>query len=385
MREMKLGLLGLFIAGSVLAGLGPNCHMNSFLAYAEEVTTLAIGKAAPDFDLPGVDDQNHTLKEYSDADLLIVLFTCNHCPTAQAYEDRIQKLYAEYKKQNVELVAISPNSAEAVRLDELGYSDLGDSLEDMKVRAKESGFKFPYLYDGETQSVSKAYGVRATPHVYVFDRERKLRYVGRIDDNEVGPPKSHDLRNALDELLAGKEVSVPETRVFGCSTKWADKKASAVRAVEKWNQEDAELKLVKPAELRKRLTEKSEKYRLVNVWATWCVPCVAEMDDLVEIHRMYRNRHFELITVSADAKNRIKKAEKVLDEKNCSAENYILDIESQDDLFDAVDPEWEGAVPYTALISPEGKVIHRIHGEFDPFLLRKEIVKHIGRTYADKK
>ncbi len=352
---------------------------------AKEVTPLEIGKPAPDFRLPGVDGRDYSLKDFADSKLLMVIFTCNHCPTAQAYEQRILDLYRDYKGKSVAIVAISPNNAEAVRLDELGYTDLGDSLEDMKIRAKDVGFEFPYLYDGETQETSTAFGVLATPHVFIFDEARKLRYAGRIDDNEVKEPTSHDARNALDELLLGKEVSVPETRVFGCSTKWADKQQAAAESLTKWEQEEAELQVIKPADLKKRLTEESEKYRLVNVWATWCAPCVEEMDELVTMHRMYRKRRqFELITVSADDMSAAEDAKRVLNEKACSASNYILDTDRRDDLFESVDPEWKGAVPYTILISPAGKVIHRVHGEFAALELRREIVKHIGRTYASR-
>lgn len=351
-------------------------------AWPKEVEPLHIGQAAPDFELTGVDGKTYRLSDFKDSKLLLVLFTCNHCPTAQAYEPRIKELYADYKDRGVKLVAISPNAAEAVRLDELGYSDLGDSLDDMELRAKQRGFEFPYLYDGDTQTTSTAYGVLATPHAFLFDSDRKLRYAGRIDDNEIKEPTRKDLRLAIDDLLAGRSVSVPETPVFGCSTKWADKKQSAVDALAKWNQESAELRVVTPDELRKRLSEPSEKFRLVNVWATWCIPCVEEMEELVTIHRMYRNRPLEVITVSADDKQAFAAAEKVLNDKHCSATNYILDAENRDTLFKAVDPEWKGAVPYTALISPRGKVIYRVHGEFDPRELKRTIVEHIGRTYA---
>ena len=132
-------------------------------------TELKIGDVAPDFFLPDVDGKEYSLKEFADAELLVVVFTCNHCPTAQAYESRIMQLHEDYKNRNVALVAISPNDDEALRLDELGYTDVGDSLEDMKIRAKERGFEFPYLYDGETQKTSLAYGVVATPQVFIFD------------------------------------------------------------------------------------------------------------------------------------------------------------------------------------------------------------------------
>src|SRR5215213_5826456 len=123
---------------------------------------LEIGAPAPDFKLPGVDGKTHTLADFKDAKLLVVVFTCNHCPTAQAYEDRIIALANDYKDKSVALVAINPNDAASVRLDELGYTDLSDDLPSMKLRAKERNFPFPYLDDGETQETAKAYGVVAT-------------------------------------------------------------------------------------------------------------------------------------------------------------------------------------------------------------------------------
>ncbi|MCA9194909.1 MAG: redoxin domain-containing protein [Planctomycetales bacterium] len=372
---------GAVIAGSVLVIF---FSILTEISAAKEVVPLKIGTPCPEFRLPGVDDKMYTLKDFSESKLLVIVFTCNHCPTAQAYEERVIELHRKYHEQEVALVAVSPNDPLSVRLDELGYTDLGDDLDDMKVRAKQRDFTFPYLYDGETQEFSTKLGVLATPHVFIFDQQRILRYAGRIDDNESGEPKSRDAQRAIDELLSGKSVSVPETPVFGCSTKWADKQSSAEEAMAKWNKEIAELSAIKPADLKKRLYEKSQRYRLVNVWATWCVPCIEELDALVEMHRMYRKRHFELITISADDKGQLAKAQQVLQDKHCSAANYLLDAESRDDLFATVDDQWKGAVPYTLLISPEGEVVHRIHGELDAVELKRVIVDHIGRTYASR-
>src|SRR6185295_17306300 len=138
--------------------------------------------------------------------------------------------------------AISPNDPQALRLDELGYTEFSDSFDEMKLRAKDQGFEFPYLYDGDTQKTSLDYGVLATPQVYLFDQDRKLRYVGRIDDSDVKTVTSHDARNAIDALLAGKPVPVEKTRTFGCSTKWSDKRPDAVKSLEKWDKEPVELK-----------------------------------------------------------------------------------------------------------------------------------------------
>jgi thiol-disulfide isomerase/thioredoxin len=119
----------------------------------------------------------------SKAPVLVVVFTCNHCPIAQMYEQRISQLAADYRARGVAVVAIQPNAPEAIRVDELDSSDLSDSLEEMRIRASYKHLDYPYLYDGETQQTARAYGPQATPHVFVFDRQRLLRYEGRMDDN----------------------------------------------------------------------------------------------------------------------------------------------------------------------------------------------------------
>src|SRR5271155_1740327 len=196
-------------------------------ASAEEVhPTLALGSPAPDFSLPGVDGQIHKLADYTSSPILVVVFTCNHCPIAQMYEGRIQQLEMDYRDKGVAVVAIQPNDPQAIRIDELDSSDISDSLEEMKIRAEYKHLQYPYLYDGDTQSVTLAYAPQATPHVFVFDETRHLRYEGRFDNSyRTELVKTKDARNAIDELLAHKEVSVKHTGVFGCSTKWKEKAA----------------------------------------------------------------------------------------------------------------------------------------------------------------
>ncbi len=165
---------------------------------------LAIGSKAPDFKLPGIDGKTYSLSSFSKANILVIVFTCDHCPTAQAYEQRLIQLTKDYSSRGVAVVAIMPNDPKSVQLDELGYADLGDSFEEMKIHAKRKHFNFPYLFDGDHEDAAKAYGPVATPHVFIFDKERKLRYQGRIDDVEkpTGTPKNSDTRNAIEALLA---------------------------------------------------------------------------------------------------------------------------------------------------------------------------------------
>ncbi len=349
---------------------------------AAESTTLAIGVAAPDFSLPGVDGKTYSLGDFADAEVLAIIFTCNHCPTAQAYEARIKQLAADYQDRGVAVVAISPNDAAAVRLDELGYTDLGDSLEDMQVRARDHEFNLPYLYDGETQAMSHAYGPVATPHVFLFDRDRKLQFCGRIDDHEnPAKVKTHDTRDALEAMLAHKPVPVATTRTFGCSVKWADKRQSAVDALSKWDEETAELNTIDAAGLGELVANKTDKLRLINIWATHCGPCVTEFPELVEMHRMYRNRDFELVTVSADAPENREAALKFLNREHASTTNYIFDQDDPYALADALGVEWQGALPFTVVVKPGGEVVYSKMGPIDPLELRRAIVDTLSRYY----
>lgn len=349
---------------------------------AETPKTLEIGEPAPDFNLPDIDGKYYRLADFKDADILVVIFTCNHCPTAQAYEDRIKKLTADYKDKGVAVVAISPNDPNAVRLDELGYSDLGDSLEDMKIRVKQKRFNFPYLYDGRTQKVSLSYGPVSTPHVFIFDKQRKLRYIGRVDDSENPKNiKSNDTRNAIEALLAGKEVPVPKTRTFGCSIKWSNKRDSVKKALEAWSKEDVTLELIDTAGIKEIVANDSDKLLLINVWATWCGPCVTEFDELITINRMYRRRDFELITISADSLDHKDKVLKFLKEKVASGRNYLFNSENKYALMEAVDKESPGGIPYTILIKPGGEIIYRRIGLIKPLELKCTIVEYLGRYY----
>jgi thiol-disulfide isomerase/thioredoxin len=368
----------LLVILSSLAGAAPSIRADE----APVVSTLSVGAAAPDFDLPGVDGRRYSLKSFAAARVLAIVFTCNHCPTAQAYEERIQKLHDDYAGKGVALVAISPNDPKAIRLDELGYTDLSDSLEEMKVRARDKGITYPYLYDGETQAVAHRYGPVATPHVFVFDQARTLRFVGRVDDGENPEKiKVQDTRNAIDALLEGRPVPVEKTKVFGCSIKWAEKEGWAAEAAKKWAAEDVIVSPIDAAGLGDVARNDSGKLRLVNVWATWCAPCVVEFPQLVAINRMYRGRAFEVVTVSADPAPLRGDVVKFLKDHQASTRNYIGDADERPAMGNALDPEWHGEIPHTMLVAPGGKVIYRTRGQFEPLALKKAIIGYLGRYY----
>ncbi|HEX8202646.1 MAG TPA: TlpA family protein disulfide reductase, partial [Isosphaeraceae bacterium] len=254
-------------------------------------------------------------------------------------------------------------------------------FEEMKVRARDHHFAYPYLYDGATQETSRAFGVLATPHVFIFDADRRLRYAGRFDDAEVKAVKSHDAVNAVEALLADRSVPVATTRVFGCSTKWADKRADAQKSRERWDAEPVTLEGIDDAGVAKLARNDTKALLLVNLWATWCGPCVAELPELVTMNRMYRGRPFRLVTISLDEPEKREEALGVLTTHRVAATNYLLKTEDRDKFAEALDPRWPGPVPYTLLIAPGGKVLYRHVGEIDPLEVKRAIVDHLGRTY----
>lgn len=338
--------------------------------------TLALDAQAPDFKLPGVDGRSHSLKEFRKAPILVVVFTCNHCPTAQYYEERLNQIVNDYAKKGVSLVAINPNDPKSIRLDELGYTDMSDSFAEMKVRAKFKKFHFPYLYDGARQEVSRAYGPVATPHAFVFDKDRRLRYSGRVDDSERPDlVKTRDLRDAIESLLAGREVAVPQTKSFGCSIKWAGKEEGVKRYMAGLAAEAVSVEPVDADGLKALRTGQSAKVRLVNFWATWCGPCVTEFPDLVTINRMYRHRAFELITVAANYPDEKKEVLAFLRNHQASCRNLIFGEPDKYKLMEAFDPKWDGGLPYTVLLGTGGDVLYRAHGAIDTLEVKRAIVR----------
>jgi peroxiredoxin len=361
--------------------------------------TLSIGDPAPEFSLQGIDKETHTLADYESAQVLVIAFISNHCPDSQAAEGRLKKLVSDFRPRGMSLVAINPNHPDGLRADELGYSKYNDSFEEMILHAKDQEFNFPYLNDGDTQRTAKAYGCLATPHLFIFDADRKLRYKGELDDSRFADPatvKRSAARDAVEALLDGKPVPLAETRPHGCSTKWLEKKASVATEIEKWKGTPVDVELIDAAGVAALKKNGTSKLRLFNVWSTTCAPCVQEFPELVKTARKFGMRQFEMITISLDAPDDITKAKAFLEKHNVSlherlkpslkaenrtTNNYLYQGADQDQLVAALDPEWPGPIPHSVLVDPEGTIIWRHNGMIDGEELRTEILEQLGRFY----
>ena len=343
---------------------------------------LALGSPAPNFELPGVDGAIHKLSDYSASKVLVVIFICNHCPIAQMYETRVEQLAADYKERSVSVVAIEPNDPNAITIDELDSSDMSDSLEEMKIRAQYKHLTYPYLYDGETQSVTEAYGPQATPHAFVFDSSRRLRYEGRVDNSyRAEMVTTHEVRDAIDAILANREVTVKHTGVFGCSTKWKEKHAAQLEALRKIESQPVKLEMASASDLKKLRSNPDKKMMLVSFWATWCGSCIHEFPDLEDTYRMYKVRDFELVTVAANMPDEKDSVMRLLQKFHATSRNLLFDSTDTAVLQAAFDPKWESAVPYTVLIAPDGKVLYQKQGSVDILELRRTILANMPSDY----
>jgi peroxiredoxin len=390
---MALGLL----AGTLLAAQDP--AVSAEHGMPPGFHTLAIGDSAPDFSLLGVDGKTYSLADFKDSPFLMVIFLSNHCPASHACETRFIPFVASLAGKGVAVVAINPNSLEGLRVEELGYSKYSDSYDEMKLYAKERGFTFPYLYDGGTQVTARAYGCLCTPHLFIFDAQRHLRYMGRFDDSQLpglDTVHSSDGAVAMNALLAGTPVPVEVTRPMGCSTKWITKQNMVAEGNEAWKRMPVSIQPVDAAGIAALASNPTNRLRVINIWATWCVPCVEEFPGLVSISRRLETRDFDLITVSVDEPADQDKALAFLQKEHAAVppgakksvaaqgrttNNFIYTGPKGDSLAEALDPKWPGGYPYTVVIAPGGEVVYRNAGALDVPAFQSMLIDRLGVYY----
>lgn len=358
----------------------------SSVSLSGQVAQLQIGQLAPDFKLKGIDNKIYTLNDFSTYRILVIIFTCNHCPTTQAYEERINQLVNNFQKTGVGFVAIMPNYPDAVLWEELAYSDIGDRFDDMKKRAEEGKYTYPYLYDGDGQKVAKNYGISVLPHTMVFDEERKLRYSGWIDnvENPYVTPGSKDCQNAIEALLEGKDIKENETKSFGCLVKWESDTAWKTKVDADWAQRNISIKEINTTGIKKFTGNYTENLLLLYFWSLENETSQHFLSDMVHIHRSYNQRFVELITFDIDNSEQKNLILNVLKTNTSAVKNYIIKTNDNVSLLENLFPSWDRSLPLAVLIEPGGKVIALSSGkEVNTGDIRKKIITAIGRYYVN--
>lgn len=343
----------LLITITLIAGLALSLKLNARVTTS---ASTAIGKAAPGFTLADLNGQSHSLKDYR-GQIVALAFISSTCPVSNSYNERMRAIAEDYGKKNAAFLGINSNANE--------------SPADMKAYAAKNNLTFTILKD-EGNSIADAYGAERTPEIFLIDGEGVLRYHGRIDNSrELTKVSRQDLRAALDELLEGKAVSVTEAKAFGCmiqrSQDAKDIKAVATAATESV---DPKVTMLKPADFSKFKDSAKGKVLVVNFWATWCGPCVAEFPELVRLDTKYRDKGVKVAGISIDDVDDIKdKVIPFIKEQKAAFDILVSDSKDPEDIINLVDKNWEGTLPTTFVFDKNGTLVYTRYGILDRDLL----------------
>lgn len=332
-----------------------------FVSLFAAAAPLTVGQAVPDFTLKDTTGKPHSLKAYRGR-MVVIGFVGAKCPISNAYISRMNGIAQDYQAKNVVFLGINSNANEPLSL--------------IKENAAKAKYSFAILQD-KNNVVADAFGAMVTPEMFVLDGTGVLRYHGRVDSaSDIARVERHDLRVALDELLAGNPASKPELKAFGCQIKrvpgsQAVKPKPAAAKPKEPNTEGL-VTLLKPAEFNKLKTDSQGKVLLLNFWATWCAPCVAEFPEFVMIDKTYRSRGVRTVAISTDEKSDIESAVvPFLKKQNATFESFLSDADDPQLLIDVVDKNWSGALPATFVFDKQGKLVFTKYGIID----REELLK----------
>jgi hypothetical protein len=278
----------------------------------------------------------------------------------------------------VALVAINANSPQGLHIFELGYSDVPDTLDGMKIRASYKKFDWPYLYDGETQAVALKFGAQSTPHIFIFDQDRKLRYEGAIDDN-MAPSrvKVHYATDAIDALLAGRPVPLERTRSIGCSTAWITNGPTIQADWAKLQSKPVKVDMASVDDIKKLRANSTGKVLAVNFWSIKCKDCVSEFDDREYTNHMYRAmRPFAYVNVSTDDPKDSAAVLKFLQDHGSVDTNLQFDSGDALGFQEAFGLKWKLNQPFIVLIGLDGQIIYQKEGKVDELEFRRTILAH---------
>jgi peroxiredoxin len=330
------------------------------MAYAQ-AAPLTVGQAVPDFSLKDTTGKMHSLKAYR-GQYVVIGFVGAKCPISNAYTTRMNGIAEDYKGKNVVFLGVNSN--------------VNEPLKEIKAHAAKAQYGFAILKDAGNV-VADLFGATVTPEMFVVDGAGVLRYHGRVDSaSDIARVERHDLRVALDELLAGQPLSQPKLKAFGCQIKRVPGSKvmppKAVAAKPKEPNTEGLITLLKPAEFNQLKAASQGKVLLINFWATWCAPCIAEFPEFVQIDKDYRSKGVRMVAISTDEKSDLEGAVvPFLKKQKAEFESFLSDSDDPQLLIDVVDKNWSGALPATFVFDKQGKLIFTKYGIID----REELLK----------
>jgi peroxiredoxin len=329
------------------------------------ISAVAVGKPAPDFTLNDLNGQSYSLKNFRGR-ITVVAFISTQCPISNDYNERMRSIVQDYTKDNVAFVGINSNFTE--------------SPAEIKAHAGKNKLTFPILKD-EGNKVADAFGAQRTPEIFVIDAEGALRYHGRIDNSrDLRRVNRQDLREALNELLAGKTPSVSEGKAFGCPIKRLQNKKEVRAAENRMKNFEPKIGRIKPVDYNKFKDAVKGQVLIVNFWATYCGPCVAEFPEFVMIDQKYREKGVKMVAISADDIVDIKpKVIPFIKEQNARFEVLIQDTDDPQEMIDVVDKNWQGVLPATFIYDKQGNRILSHYG----IINREQLVGTIEKALKE--
>ncbi len=346
----------------------------------QSIYALENGDQMPNFRLKGTDGKIHDSDAYASWPLLAIVFISNHCPVSQSFQEELLLLEKDFAAKGFKLIAVSPNDPQAIPPDELAFSDLGDSYAEMKIRAKDLNYTFPYLYDGLSQDVSQAFGVRVTPHAYLFDANRSLRYSGRIGDSKNPSNRNRqELRQALKALMGGGSPKVEEGPTFGSSIKWKKNRHLVQKINERFSRETIVLKHADKrtyAFIRKNV---SSRPKLIYVWSSRDENHREDLLKISALHKIYRKRGIEFITACIDGVDEREKTHNILRNTLCSSQNYISEGTEISPFADLRGESSDRITPFLGLLDYSGKISYRSTKGIYEIEIKKEVLKTLNR------
>jgi len=335
----------------------------------------------PEFSLQGTDGRFYSNKDFEENDLLAVIFLSNHCKISQLFQNQLIKIAELMREKKVAIVAVSPNYDKAVLPDEQAYSDLGDSFMEMKKRALRKNYTFPYLFDGEKQTLTRKMGVKITPSVFLYNKNREMVYAGRIGNHDLSESlEASDLYKSIISYLDGGGNKFKRTKVFGTAIKFSDDLLLAEQVRKRYSDETVRITAADERKLKFYLNHKTGKPKLFYVWKETDTDLRDNLITISTLYKIFRKRGLKLITVCISERQNTDSAIEALEQAQLSSTNFIVSGNQVSPLTTIIPSDISSITPFYRLIGGDGKMLQGEKGKIEKDDLRLQILSALNNN-----